>query len=136
MRGTTFKKRFVSLGFLARFSKAEGNNSRRDFERMLKTDGYAVSVMLSKAKVEATGYGMPPPEIDLAGIIAQPSTLTTMSFSLKQRKRQCRHCAADRRCGHQSVTQRRLLGSSGTRQPASRMDDRCSCLQASVTTTS
>ena len=34
---------------------------------MLKTDGYAVSVILSKVKAEATGFGVPPPEIDLAG---------------------------------------------------------------------
>ena len=50
-----------------KLTKAEGNNRRRDFECMLKTDGYAVSVILSKAKAEATGYGVPPPDIDLAG---------------------------------------------------------------------
>ena len=50
-----------------KLSKAEGNNRRRDFECMLKTDGYAVSVILSKARVEATGYGVPQPDICLAG---------------------------------------------------------------------
>ena len=35
-------------------SKAEGKNKRRDFETMLKTDGYAVSVVLSKTLAEGT----------------------------------------------------------------------------------
>ena len=34
-----------------RLSKAEGQNHRRGFEKFLKTDGYAVSVLLSKVKI-------------------------------------------------------------------------------------
>ena len=46
-----------------KLTRAEGRNIRRDFECMLKTDGYAVSVILSKAKaVAAEG---PPPDIRL-----------------------------------------------------------------------
>jgi hypothetical protein len=39
-----------------KLSKAEGNNKKRHFEYMLKTDGYVVSVNLSKARVESTGH--------------------------------------------------------------------------------
>ncbi|GAB9473287.1 hypothetical protein Gpo141_00010442 [Globisporangium polare] len=47
-----------------KLSKAEGNNVRRDFERMLKTDGYAVSILLSKAKASGATLS---PDINLAG---------------------------------------------------------------------
>ena len=50
-----------------KLSRAEGNNRRRDFEYMLKTDGYAVSVMLSKERVGAKGSGVPQPVVDLDG---------------------------------------------------------------------
>ena len=48
-----------------KLTRAEGRNTRRDFECMLKTDGYAVSVILSKAKVVAAEG--PPPDISLCG---------------------------------------------------------------------
>ena len=37
-----------------RLSKAEGNNKRRTFETTMKTDGYAVSIILSKVLAEGT----------------------------------------------------------------------------------
>ncbi|RLN94995.1 hypothetical protein BBJ28_00019981, partial [Nothophytophthora sp. Chile5] len=42
-------------------------NVRRDFECMLKTDGYAVSVILSKVKAVATGWDVPTLDVNLAG---------------------------------------------------------------------
>ncbi|RLN26509.1 hypothetical protein BBJ28_00024584, partial [Nothophytophthora sp. Chile5] len=50
-----------------KLTKAEGKNVRRDFECMLKTDGYAVSVILSKVKAVATGWDVPTLDVSLAG---------------------------------------------------------------------
>lgn len=47
-------------------SKAESNTKRRDFEYMLKTDGVAVSVILSKVKV-VVAADAPVPVPDLEG---------------------------------------------------------------------
>ncbi|GAB9476925.1 hypothetical protein Gpo141_00013984 [Globisporangium polare] len=47
-----------------RFRAEDRNNVRRDFERMLKTDGYAVSIILSKAKASGATLS---PDTNLAG---------------------------------------------------------------------
>ena len=46
-----------------RLSKAEGLNKRRAFEFMLKTDGYAVSVISKVKMVVAAGAPVPAPDL-------------------------------------------------------------------------
>ena len=58
-----------------RLTKAEGQNNRRDFKHIIKTDGYAVSVILTKdtnnnignKKRKKTTTSSLPPNIDLTG---------------------------------------------------------------------